>query len=316
MSQTETYANLLSLIESYHGATLIDIEKTRVRHLVNSRARAAYRESDLWDPFLVTAEERVVDDSNPDQMFVPYVGTTSADTSVTSIKKGDIDTVLRAHNANPFAVNSVREYEVMATSNGIELPGYKVVYGASNVIKYWASGLGIAAINLQSKTDCIVGGTVKIENVTTASDSANLIVNDTFTITSITDQVDTPTDDTLAGIVHAFSIQTSSSDISTATASFPVVYLTYKRRLTETYGDQDGDTTTVPMEWKDYIALGVYADMLASDGFVEKSLATEARAAKALQVELERVERNRANQFVNQRIRTHGSDQNRQTSSL
>lgn len=54
MAQTETYANLLSLIESYHGANLIDIEKTRVRHLVNARARAAYRESDLWDQFLVT----------------------------------------------------------------------------------------------------------------------------------------------------------------------------------------------------------------------------------------------------------------------
>ena len=160
MSQTVAYSETLALVEALLGADLITLEKTRVRTLVNSRAHAAFRESDLWDPFLVTAEERVVDDSNPDQMFVPYVGTTSADTSVTSIKKGDIDTVLRAHDANPFAVNGVKEYEVMATSNGIELPGYKIVYGASNVIKYWGSGLGIAAINLQSKTDCTgyVGG--------------------------------------------------------------------------------------------------------------------------------------------------------------
>ena len=154
MSQTVAYSETLALVEALLGADLITLEKTRVRTLVNSRAHAAFRESALWDQFLVTAEERVVDDSNPDQMFVPYVGTTSADTSVTSIKKGDIDTVLRAHDANPFAVNGVKEYEVMATSNGIELPGYKIVYGASNVIKYWGSGLGIAAINLQSKTDC------------------------------------------------------------------------------------------------------------------------------------------------------------------
>ena len=315
MSQTETYANLLSLIESYHGATLIDIEKTRVRHLVNSRARAAYRESDLWDPFLVTAEERVVDDSNPDQMFVPYVGSTSADSDSTNIKKGDIDTVLRAHKENPFALNSVREYEVMATSNGIELPGYKVVYGASQVPLTWASTLGSVIITLKDKTEAINGGTIKVEGVVTDSATANETCNDPFTLTNVL-QADTSPDPHLAVVTYAYATAAGSSTLADAKVSFPVVYLTYKRRLTEVYGDQDGDTTTVPMEWKDYIALGVYADMLASDGFVEKSLATEARAAKALQVELERVDRNRANQFVNQRIRTHGSDQNRQTSSL
>ena len=41
-----------------------------------------------------------------------------------------------------------------------------------------------------------------------------------------------------------------------------------------------------PPKGTDYIALGVFADMLASDGFVEKSLAMEARAAKALQLSL------------------------------
>ena len=130
MAQTETYANLLSLIESYHGANLIDIEKTRVRHLVNARARSAYRESDLWDQFLVTGEERVVNDSDPTRLFVPFAGTTSATTDVTNIQAGDIDTVLRAHDKNPFAINSAREFEVFMGKDGVELPGYKVTYGA------------------------------------------------------------------------------------------------------------------------------------------------------------------------------------------
>ena len=316
MSQTETYANLLSTIEALHGATFIDVEKTRIRHLVNSRARAAYRESDLWDQFLVTGEERVVNDSDPTNLYVPFVGTTSATADVTSITAGDIDTVLRAHDANPFAVTSPREYEVLMAKDGVILPGYKVTYGASNVVKTWGSGIGIAAITLQNKTDAIVGGTVKVEGVTTASAAANLLCNDTFTLTTVGGQVDVAVDDTMAAIVHAFSVTTSSSDISSATASFPVVYLTYKRRLTEVYGDQTGDTTSIPMEWRDYISLGVFADTLASDGFVEKSFALESRANKALQRELERLDRNRGNQFVNHRVRTHGSSQARQSSQL
>jgi hypothetical protein len=312
MSQTETYANVVSLIESYHAANLIDIELTQVRHLVNARARSAYRESDLWDQFLVTGEERVVNDSDSTRVYVPFVGTTSADTGVTSIQAGDIDTVLRAHDANPFAVNSVREYEVFMGKDGVELPGYKVTYGAAQVPVAWTSGFGGAIMTFPLKIDAIVGGTVKVEGVTTASAAANLVVNDTFTLTSVGGpQVDTPVEGVSSAIAHAFSITTSSSDLSEAQASFPVVYLTYKRRLTETYGDQDGDTTTLPMEWKDYISLGVYADMMASDGFHEKSLAWEGRANKALQRELERIDRNRAHQFVNHRVRTHSSNQAR-----
>lgn len=316
MSQTETYANLLATIEALHGATFIDVEKTRIRHLVNSRARSAYRESDIWDQFLVTGEERVVNDSDPNNLYVPFVGTTSATADVASIMAGDIDTVLRAHDANPFAVTSPREYEVLMAKDGVILPGYKVTYGASNVVKTWGSGIGIAALTLQNKTDAIVGGTVKVEGVTTASAAANLLCNDTFTLTTVGGQVDVAVDDQMAAIVHAFSVTTSSSDISSATASFPVVYLTYKRRLTEVYGDQDGDTTSIPMEWRDYISLGVFADTLASDGFVEKSFALESRANKALQRELERLDRNRGNQFVNHRVRTHGSSQARQSSQL
>ena len=308
MSQTETYANVLSLIESYHGATLIDIEKTRVRHLVNARARSAYRESDLWDQFLVTGEERVVNDSDSTRLYVPFVGTTSATTDVTNIKAGDIDTVLRAHDANPFAVNSVREYEVFMGKDGVELPGYKVVYGASQVPLTWSSGFGGAFITLENKTDAIVGGTIKVEGVVTNSSSANDICNDSFAVSNVA-QADTSPEDHLAVVTHTFSITTTSASLTDAKVSFPVVYLTYKRRMTEVYGDQDGDTTTIPMEWKDYICLGVYADMLASDGFHEKSLAWEGRANKALQRELERIDRNRAHQFVNHRVRTHSSNQ-------
>jgi len=307
MSQTETYSNVLSMIESYHGATLIDIEKTRVRHLVNARARSAYRESDLWDQFLVTAEERVVNDSDPTRLFVPFVGTTSATTDVTNIKGGDIDTILRAHDANPFAVNSVREYEVFMGKDGVELPGYKVAYGAETGVTGLTGGSPNFQFLTAQKRDAIKGGTISVADVVTSNGTAtDALVNDTHTLTNVTYLTDSQT-------YLDFSLATTISgvNLSSAKIKFPVVFLTYKRRLTEVYGDQVGDTTSLPMEWKDYISLGVYADMLASDGFHEKSLAWEGRANKALQRELERIDRNRAHQFVNHRVRTNASNQAR-----
>ena len=306
MSQTVAYSETLALVEALLGADLISLEKTRVRTLINSRAHFAYRESDLWDPFLVTAEERVVNDADSTQVFVPYVGTTSSTTDVTNIQKGDIDTVLRAHNANPFAIKSVLEYEVMATSNGIELPGYKVVYGAETGVTGLSGGSPNFVFLTSDKRDAITGGTISVTGVVTSDGTAtDALVNATHTLTNVTYLTDSQTN-------LSFSLATTITGVNVASAKikFPVVFLTYKRRLTETYGDLAGDTN-LPREWHEYCALGTVADMLQADGFSEKSAAMEAKAFAALQRELERVDRNRADQFVNHRVRTHASNQSR-----
>ena len=306
MSQTVAYSETLALVEALLGADLISLEKTRVRTLINSRAHFAYRESDLWDPFLVTAEERVVNDADSTQVFVPYVGTTSATTDVTNIQKGDIDTVLRAHNANPFAIKSVLEYEVMATSNGIELPGYNVVYGAETGVTGLSGGSPNFVFLTSDKRDAITGGTISVTGVVTSDGTAtDALVNATHTLTNVTYLTDSQTN-------LSFSLATTITGVNVASAKikFPVVFLTYKRRLTETYGDLAGDTN-LPREWHEYCALGTVADMLQADGFSEKSAAMEAKAFAALQRELERVDRNRADQFVNHRVRTHASNQSR-----
>ena len=306
MSQTVAYSETLALVEALLGADLISLEKTRVRTLINSRAHFAYRESDLWDPFLVTAEERVVNDADSTQVFVPYVGTTSATTDVTNIQKGDIATVLRAHNANPFAIKSVLEYEVMATSNGIELPGYKVVYGAETGVTGLSGGSPNFVFLTSDKRDAITGGTISVTGVVTSDGTAtDALVNATHTLTNVTYLTDSQTN-------LSFSLATTITGVNVASAKikFPVVFLTYKRRLTETYGDLAGDTN-LPREWHEYCALGTVADMLQADGFSEKSAAMEAKAFAALQRELERVDRNRADQFVNHRVRTHASNQSR-----
>lgn len=309
MAQTETYSNLLSLIESYHGATLIALEKTRVKHLVNARARSAYRESDLWDQFLVT-EDRVVNDSDSSRLFAPFQGTTSATTSVTNVKAGDIDTVLRAHKETNTSQNSSREYEAFMGRDGAELIGYKVVYGQSTTATALTGSNPNFTFLTGAKRDAIVGGTFQVSGILTSNGTAtDALVNATHTITGVTYLTDSQTN-------VSFSLATAigSVNLSAVEIKFPTVHLAYKKQLNVTYGDGAGEEASIPLEWKDYTALGVYADMLASDGFHDKSLAWEGRANKALQRELERIDRNRAHQFINHRVRTHGSDQARQSS--
>ena len=311
MSQTETYANLVSTIEALHGATFIDIEKTRIRLLVNSRARAAYRESDVWDQFLVAGEDRVVNDVDSSRLYVPFVGTSSAHATQANIKAGDIDTALRAHEVTPYAINSPREYEMFMGRDGVELPGYKVVYGHENDATLWQGSSPNWTIRVAETVDGIIGGTVELSGIVTDSTAIDASLNTTHTLTNVRYGTDGSTDFSFSAAVSP-----SSVTVSAAKVKVPTVYLSYKKRLDVTYGDQTGDTTTIPMEWRDYISLGVFADTLASDGFIEKSFAMESRANKALQRELERLARNRANQFVNHRVRTHGSSQARQSAQL
>ena len=308
MAQTEAYSALVSLIESYHGATLIDLEKTRVRHLVNARARSAYRESELWDQFLV-AEDRVVNDSDTSRLYVPFQGTTSVTSSVTNAKAGDIDTALRAHEESNTATSSVREYELFMGRDGVELPGYKVAYGQSTTATALTGSNPNFTFLTGAKRDAISGGTFEVSGIVTSDGSAtDALINTTHTITGVTYLTDSQT-------YVSFSLATAigSVNLSAVEIKFPTVHLTYKKQLNVTYGDQATDTSSIPLEWKDYIALGVYADMLASDGFHDKSLAWEGRANKALQRELERIDRNRAHQFINHRVRTHASAQARQS---
>ena len=75
--------------------------------------------------------------------------------------------------------------------------------------------------------------------------------------------------------------------ISTAPAS---VFVTYKKVLSDTYGDTTGLISDVPSEWFDYIAHGVYADYLRAEGQQEKSQVADQEASLILDDELIQVD--------------------------
>jgi len=68
------------------------------------------------------------------------------------------------------------------------------------------------------------------------------------------------------------------------------VFVTYKKVLSDTYGETTGMQPAVPSEWFDYIAHGVYADYLRAEGQQEKSQLADSEASMILNDELVQIE--------------------------
>jgi len=200
--QTKSYSELYSLIQSLCGVIFADIEKPRIRSLVNRRAERAYRASNYWTRFLHIGEERDV---------------VSNVISFTQTGSDSIDTFLRIFKQQPYQSSSVQEFDFMVTSVGATL-----VAGSLDPTSAW---------------------------------------------------------------------------------------VTYKARLEDTYGDQTGDTTTVPKEWFEYIAPGTYADYLRAEGQQEKAAVADAEAIDILTDELMRLDEQGTQNVISNRISTNANQQ-------
>lgn len=200
--QTKSYSELYSLIQSLCGVIFADIEKPRIRSLVNRRAERAYRASNYWTRFLHIGEERDV---------------VSNVISFTQTGSDSIDTFLRIFKQQPYQSTSVQEFDFMVTSVGATL-----VAGSLDPTSAW---------------------------------------------------------------------------------------VTYKARLEDTYGDQTGDTTTVPKEWFEYIAHGTYADYLRAEGQQEKAAVADAEAIDILTDELLRLDEQGTQNVISNRISTNANQQ-------
>lgn len=98
---------------------------------------------------------------------------------------------------------------------------------------------------------------------------------------------------------------------SSATIKAKAVFCTYKRRLTETFGDGSGEETDIPKRWFNYIAQGTYADLLRADGQNEKALAEDAFAKTMLDEEVHRLETHGKGRPMAMKVRTNVSRQHR-----
>ena len=86
-------------------------------------------------------------------------------------------------------------------------------------------------------------------------------------------------------------------------------FVTYKAQFSDTYGDRDDETSSVPAEWFQYLAHGTYADYLRAEGQQEKAALADQEAEALLTEELIRLDENHTSGFVSNRIRTNANMQ-------
>jgi ribosomal protein L25 (general stress protein Ctc) len=89
-------------------------------------------------------------------------------------------------------------------------------------------------------------------------------------------------------------------------------FVTYKMQNAVTYGDGTaGTTATIPDEWFEYLAHGVYSDWLRAEGQMEKAVVADQEAMDKLTDELIRLDEMRTYPGFSARISTNASMQPR-----
>ncbi len=296
--QTETYANLLLDIQAAAGvhSGFTSPELTSIKRLVNQRARKAYRESPMWERWLVIGEERSVDTSASGHAVMPYTGPTEDQGFGSAYSP--IDTGFRMHQKVPWDTVNATEYQFQGSPEGLRLQNYSPSYGLSNIVTNALGTVGVVIFTTTSYIDTYVGAEIKLENFATSPGD----INGTQTVTAVTNQ----TANTL--ITFASSISGAWSLTGDETVKVPTAFSTHRKRLDITYGDGSGDTTTVPQEWNDYISFGVAADLKRGDHQYGAARELEAVAIDRLTDELAKLDAQHASETVFKRIRTHGSE--------
>ena len=112
--------------------------------------------------------------------------------------------------------------------------------------------------------------------------------------------------------VQEFDIMVTASGatIIAGTLAPTSAWVTYKKQFTDTYGDGTGNTTdSVPDEWFEYLAHGVYSDFLRAEGQQEKAALADQEANEILQDELMRLDEQHTQTIVSQRIMTNANMQ-------
>lgn len=107
--QTDTYANLYSLVKGLTGnTTFTSSEDTLIQSFINRRIYNAYRRSVYWPRYLVVGEARAASAG-----IIPF----------TQATLDSIDTFMRVFKEQPYQVNSVVEYDFVVTADGAQVVG-------------------------------------------------------------------------------------------------------------------------------------------------------------------------------------------------
>ena len=300
-AQTRPYSSLLGRVEALMGGDFGDTEKERLEELANLVAEEAYAETDLWENFLVIGEERGVNDLTA---TVPYTGAV-VDAGHTNPYEGEVDTFFRTHRQKPWIRDSVQEYKFQLNGTGAKLVAHTSTYGLSTTPTSAFTLSGLVTVIMTSLVDFYVGSTAQLDGFETGTGIPD--INGTQTLTSVVYSATTTTIQFNITDTASYTLSLSGDEAVKA----PVAFCSYKKRLSDTYGENN--TTSVPREWFNYMVYAAYSRMLGADGQHDSALIEDQRAMKFLNQQLERLGNSDTAETIFNRISTHGTEQGRQT---
>lgn len=285
---TDTYAHLLTRIQALAGVDVfLNDELTLIDSFINRRAYQAYRYSDNWARYLVTAQAR----PGPSNI-IPFSYTNTA---------GNRNISAATRSGYTITITTTADIDgSFVTGQTVTIAS--LTYATKNpngAYVVTVSGARTFTYELADKT------LTSTETYGGSGTSAPAALSDVDTFIRVFNDFGYNLNG--AG-EYEFYVQSDGCHVIGNAESAPGFYVTYKKAWD---GPYDASVTDdIPREQFDYIAHAAYADFLRMDRQNEKAIAEEQVALQYLMVELDRPQ-NQANSQIISRIATHLSKANR-----
>lgn len=280
--QFTTYQEIFDLIEALGGVDSFTAdERSKMLALVNRRLYQAYRSSEFWPRYIVSAQARPAAEGLVPWEYDDVAGqraisaATRSGTTVTLTLASDVDVV-------PGMTISVTGLTGTVAPNG----SYKVASVEDNSVTYeLGAGTGTETY----------GGTGTMAPVAIAAIDSFIRIwpYNPFSTAPYYD------------LEYYVEVDGARVVDSKALAGY---WVAFKKRWDGPYTEA---SLTIPAEFREYAAHAAYADFLRMDSQVDKAMAEEAVAQQYLVLELDKVEHARNVSTTGKRITTYVSRSNR-----
>jgi len=327
--QTRLYSDLYALIQALCGISFSASESIRIKSLINRRAERAYKASNYWTRFIKVGEERyctpdpvaVTTTTASNGYFIQTIGstdysligastsavftanTTSTTLTVTSITSGTLaigDAVVCTSIVGNAIITAfgtgkggVGTYTLSAPQGTLNARACKSFTPKSYFV---ATGVGVGT------------GTVRLANLIVPYSATGVDPIDSF----LRIYTKKPHKSSSVNELNYY-VTFLGAELSSINASLLTVFVTYKKQLTDIYGDGTGEIQAIPYEWFNYLAHGTYADFLRAEGQQEKCQMADAEANEILQDELMKLDEQHTQTIISNRISTNSNMQYRST---
>lgn len=308
MMDFKTNKSLYDLISALAGVSDFQSnERGWLLSLCNRRLNEAYRQSSYWPRYLISAELRTIANQiipfAQDGYYVFGAGTDAANgiyelngtqNSAAAYTKYDTDGTTALYS---LVYTGGTTWTLIS---GAPSSGGTVQYSNSNT----ANTAAASSATIAESGWTVVSGTAsapKVRDLSEIDEFLRIHRDQPFLNNS--------------SLEYEYFLQFDGAHVKNVVSSTDrAIYVTYKKKQADLSTlDYDGASSTqeVPSEFFHYIAHAAYADYLRGDGQHQKALIEEDAAREYLNLELEKVDQIMSNNNVNNRFKTHGTQQNR-----